>query len=77
MESKLNKLQMGMIKDGLTIEQVKVYANPEFSWRQMEEIKKGFKNGLTIDQVKFYADYRYDYYQMQTIRERIEKRLPI
>jgi len=53
---KFNDRQMEEIRKGfeqdLTMEQVKVYAKPEFKNYQMWEIRWGFKHGLTIEQVK-------------------------
>ena len=53
---KFNDRQMEEIRKGfeqdLTMEQVKLYAKPEFKNYQMWEIRWGFKHGLTIEQVK-------------------------
>ena len=59
-------------KDGLTMEQVKLYADPKFNYSQMEAIREGFKNGLTMEQVKVYADPKFDWFQMLQIREDFE-----
>ena len=53
---------------GLTIEQIKTYAKPEFDWEQMLCICWGFETGLSIDQVKTYAKLEYTWKQMQKIR---------
>ena len=47
-------------ENGLTMEQVKLYADPNFNYKQMKEIKEGFLNGLTMDQVKLYANSKLD-----------------
>ena len=39
-------------KKGLTIDQVKLYADPKFDWEQMEEIRKGFEDGLTMEEIR-------------------------
>jgi hypothetical protein len=40
---------------GLTIEQVKFYANPKFDYRLMREMRYDFEDGLTMEQIKLYA----------------------
>ena len=49
---KFNDYQMEEIewgfRNGLIMEQVKVYADTKFDNRQMEKIRKGFENGLTM-----------------------------
>ena len=55
----------------LTNEQVAIYANPEFNYKQMTSILKGFRQGLTIEQVRTYAKPEFSWQQMQ------EKRLEL
>ena len=38
--------------NGLTIDQVKVYAKPKLDSQQMYDIREDFKKGLTIKEVK-------------------------
>ena len=58
-DKQIEEIRKGF-ENGLTIEQVKVYADPKFDNNQMEEIREGFENGLTADQVKFYADPKFN-----------------
>ena len=58
----------GGFDDGLTIEQVKLYAKSDFDYEQMFTIRYGFKNGLTIEQIKFYANPEFNSDQMWEIR---------
>lgn len=73
---KFNKEQINEIKygfeDGLTLEQLKIYANPKFDNYQMYEIRWGFKDGLTLEQVKTYADSKISDSEMWNIREKLE-----
>ena len=55
-------------KQGLHRDQISIYANPEFSVKQMEEILCGFETGLTKGQVAFYAKAQYDDTQMMVMR---------
>ena len=60
--------------DGLTEEQVALYAKPAFNSNQMCEIREGFEAGLTIEQVRTYARVEngkalFDSDQMYEIRE--------
>ena len=62
----------GLNKDfgkSLTIEQVKVYADPKFDDDQMFQIRKGLEEGLTIKQIKVFAKPEFDCCQMEEIRE--------
>ena len=55
-------------KDGLTMEQAAVYADPKFNSDQMHEIRAGFKDGLNMGQVMTYADPKFNWKQMQQTR---------
>jgi len=55
-------------ENGLSIEQIKLYANPKFGSWQMKEIRLGFEQGLTIEQIQVYTDPDFDYEQMEEIR---------
>ena len=39
-------------ENGLTVEQISVYAGKGFDFKQMCEIRLGFEHGLTINQIK-------------------------
>lgn len=39
--------------------QIKMYAKPEFDNDQMSQIRKGFEHGLTIEQVQAYANSKF------------------
>ena len=69
----------GGFAQGLTIDQVKVYAKPEFNSCQMDAIRQGFKMGLLIEQVKLYAKPEFDWQRMWEIRDFIKENnnLPI
>ena len=64
-------------EDGLTMEQVKLYADTKFDGDQMYEIREGFENGLTMEQVKFYANPNFDEDQMLQIRWGFEDEMTI
>ena len=49
---------------------VSVYAKPEFSWKQMIQIKVGLAEGLDVS---IYAKLEFDWEQMREIRERLLK----
>ena len=59
--------------EGLTTEQVKVYANPKFDPYQMGKIIEGFKSGLTEEQVKCYAKPEFNTLQMDRICSGLEE----
>lgn len=75
--SKFDIYQIDMIlfgySEGLTTEQVKVYANPKFAPSQMRRIIDGFKSGLTEEQVKCYAKPELNTVQMDRICSGLEK----
>lgn len=54
--------------NGLSIEQIKIYAKKEFNYKQMLEIRLGFHNSLTIEKVSFYARSDFNFNQMYKIR---------
>ena len=56
-------------KQNLTMQQIKLYTNSEFEWKQMNEIRWSFKeSGLTIEQVKVFANPEFSWKQMEQIR---------
>lgn len=40
------------IKDGLTIEQIRQFADPKYEQWQMDICRIGLRNGLTMDELK-------------------------
>jgi hypothetical protein len=60
-------------ENGLTFEQVKLFADERFDWEQMIEIRLGFENGLTFEQIAVYADKRFHWKKMWAIRGLLEK----
>lgn len=60
-------------EDGLTQEEIGIYANPKYHWRQMQEIRSGFTDGLSMEQVKTYTNPKYHWKRMQEIRMEIEQ----
>ena len=76
-----NQHQMFQIRagfiDGLTMEQVKLYADPQFDDEQMLIIRLGFKDGLTMQQVKVYANPKLNWAEMDEIVEALESGLTI
>ena len=66
-ENQMDEIKNGF-ENGLSKEQVSVYAKPEFSCVQMNEIESGFINGLSIEQVSVYAKPKLDENQMSEIR---------
>jgi len=50
---------------GLTKEQIKVFALPEFSICQMRVIRKGLELGLSIEQAKTFADPKISFEKMK------------
>jgi hypothetical protein len=68
---KYDKNQLGIIKksfeQGLTTDQVAVFADPEFSPDQMNEFRRGFEHGLSENQVRTFANPKYDADQIYQI----------
>lgn len=73
-EDCLKQIQWGF-ENGLTPEQVGVYAKSEFTREQMEQIRVGVENRLSMEQVSMYAKPEFTYGQMVAIRLGFEKRL--
>jgi len=75
-EAGFNEKQMKHIteglQDGLTDEQVKLYAKPEFKDSQMYVIREGLEHGLSNEQVKLFTKPEFDSYQMDQIRLGLE-----
>lgn len=66
-EDQINEIKNGF-KNGLSEEQIDVYAKPEFNSKQMEELKDGLERGLSIEQVSVYTKPEFNEYQMRKIR---------
>lgn len=60
------EIKKGII-NGLTKEQVALYADKKFNVNEMRQIRKGLEAGLTEDEIKFFADPRYNDHQMKEI----------
>ncbi len=73
----IDEIIFGFLYDNLTIEQIKVFAQLEYKWEQMEQIRKGFENHLTIEQVKVYANPEFSWQQMWEIRKGFKNGLTI
>jgi len=51
----LEQISLGF-RNGLTVDQVKVYADPEFNWRQMDEIRRGLESHDNNDNTQSTSD---------------------
>lgn len=67
----LEELKWGL-EDGLTIEQVEVYANEKFDFSQMREIRLGLENDAVKNYIKLYANPDFSNAQMYQIRIGLE-----
>ena len=52
--NQLEQIRLGF-EHGLTMEQIEVYANPEFKWPQLREVRDGFESGLALEQIGYYG----------------------
>lgn len=75
-EDQMNEIKNGF-ENGLSEEQVDVYAKPEFNESQMRKIRMGFESGFSMEQVSVYAKPEFDSYQMGVIRNGFENGLSI
>jgi len=66
-ELQLRQILLGL-KQGLTKEQVSVYAKSEFDYSQMSEIRIGFVRGFGVQKIQEYANHEYTRLQMRAIR---------
>ncbi len=75
-EKKYNERQEIQIRFGkemgLTDEQLELYADPDFTWDQMQQIVLGFCNGLSVEEVKTYANKKYGIYKMAELRMELQ-----
>lgn len=62
-------------ENGLTFEQVKLYAKPEFEYGQIINIRRGLEGGLSKEQVQLYAKPEFEYWQMEEIRDGFQNNL--
>lgn len=63
---KMDEIRIGF-QDGLSIKQVKLYANKEFNEWQMAEIRWGFGDGLSFKKVELFARPELTWKQMDQI----------
>ena len=68
----LKQIGLGFI-NGLSLEQIQIYANPAFTPAQMKQIGLGFKDGLTKEQVVAYANPKIDSLKMSKLRVAMKK----
>lgn len=59
----------------LSLEQISIYAKPEFDYSAMEEIRVAFEEGLSIEKVSIFAKSEFNSSQMHTIRYAIKEGL--
>ena len=74
-DHKMNEIRLGLEefhKGMLTIEQVHIFAVPDFTATQMKEIRRGFANGLQTEDVLLYADSKLSDEEMKSIRKLLE-----
>lgn len=62
-------------ENGLTFEQVQLYAKPEYEYGQIINIRRGLENGLSMEQVQLYAKPEFEKWQMAQIRKGFENGL--
>lgn len=72
----MRKIRMGF-ESGFSMEQVSVYAKPEFDSYQMGVIRNGFENGLSMEQVSVYAKPEFNSNQMEVLKGGLEIGLSI
>lgn len=63
--------------EGLTIEQVKLFAVPEFSAKAMQSIIKCFHENLSLLEIKALAKPQYSYEQIDSMRDGFKKGLKL
>jgi DNA-binding transcriptional MerR regulator len=74
--SQIRQIRYGL-ENGLTIEQVKMYVNPEFYAPRMEQIRLALEHHVSNEKVKIIANEKYEYEQMEQIRLGFENGLTI
>lgn len=71
--SQIRQIKLG-IESSLTEEQIQIYAKPEFSGYEMEEIRWGLEDGFDVS---IYANSKYDWEQMSQVREGLQNGLTV
>lgn len=75
-EDQMNEIKNGF-ENGLSEEQVDVYAKPEFNESQMRKIRMGFESGFSMEQVSVYAKPEFNSDQMGVLKDGLERGLSI
>lgn len=60
------------LENGLTINEAKLYTNPEYDYHQMEELRLGLEHKLSTEEVTFYSNPDFKRWQMYQIRLLLE-----
>lgn len=63
---RLKEIRLGLEND-LTLEQIKIYARPEFDYSQMSSIRNGLQSGFILEQINRYARPEFSGGQMAQI----------
>lgn len=75
-KDQMNEIKNGF-ENGLSEEQVDVYAKPEFNESQMRKIRMGFESGFSMEQVSVYAKPEFNSDQMGVLKDGLERGLSI
>lgn len=75
-DHQLSQIELGR-KNGLTQDQIDLYADYDLTWKQMYQIRYGLNKGLTKEAVSVYANKRFTEGQMYQIRTGFENGLTI
>lgn len=65
-KGQMEEIRLGL-DDGLTEEQIELYADPKFNANQMAEIRGGIECGLTEEQIRIFAKPELSWKQMRDI----------
>lgn len=65
------------IENGLSYEQINVFAKPEFGGKKMAQMRTGFEYGLGVEQVQVYAKPVLSVLQMKHLKLALVSGLPI
>ena len=66
--SGMTEITKGFMENHLSVEQVKIIANPKLDSDQMEQLRIAFTDGLSIEQVKSIANPYTDWEKMMALR---------
>lgn len=66
LSKRLKEIRLGLEHD-LTLEQIKIYARPEFDFSQMKPIRLGLEAGFTTENINRYARSEFNGQQMMEI----------